>query len=716
MRRWLLHILVTVGILALLLVVAVQAVLWSDIPRQQVQATLERQLGLNVQLDALHVGWTGATDGENLRISAPLSDKPLLHAPTFHVQHTALPALLVGRPLKVQALTVDNPTVNLQQDDTGQWNVQRAIEAVQGAQAGKPKDKSAGPIDVPEINITRATVRIDSEAADADQPPVKLQNVRIIGRHGKGLDYTLRVNAGSAGKAGAGKAQAVFSRSQPFAHEVTFTLHPDPALVAAFGLPAKTYALQGDWQGRLANGDLRGELHLEQIKLPDIATVAGRVTVVRHSQSGAVELNLQTINVNPAAKLGQAGASPLTVTGGQVLWQSPLIHITDLSAQALKGDAQLAGTFNPTQRTGHLEAVWNNVRLPDSFAYSGQLTASLERQGPANRRLNVNMPRLAVDSPSGQWRGSANLTAEGRSWQDFTAQLLTEDVTLTRGQSTQTLPDLVGNIDFSSPTVRLAQLKLRNAHAEAHLLAQGNYNTTTGEWSVNTDARHLALPQLPGAFADLFARVDEVHLRATGRGRAGVLHRARISSNGIELSADGDYRPDRATPLQLDVQLAHDPLDTRDAHGVRIAADNITGHLKVEGIFDPLKLHATGQLLGATCVCMNSGWATSRCASGRWRITRRFMRTPMPSNWSADSGMCRRITCGTSARRTSWWTGKMRTLPWPRHWSAQMQTSPAGPMFTWKPRPRRLPKRGVRWWRRWRETLSCAILRTGGCR
>src|SRR5439155_511558 len=110
-KKWFLRILLVVLILPLLLLAAVQVVLWTDLPRNWVISAVQEKLQLRVSAASFSTAWSGQTSLSNVTLSLPLAQESFLQAPRVSVGHTNLLALLIGRPLRVEAIEIDRPNL-----------------------------------------------------------------------------------------------------------------------------------------------------------------------------------------------------------------------------------------------------------------------------------------------------------------------------------------------------------------------------------------------------------------------------------------------------------------------------------------------------------------------------------------------------------------------------------------------------------------------------
>lgn len=628
MRRWLGRILVLLLILALLVGVTVQGVLWTDLPRQQVIAALESETGLSVHIDALEVGWLGDTEARGLRLALPMPGEAFVEAPHMRVRHTALPWLLLTQTVDLHAVTLERPTVHLRQDARGAWNVARVIETVQAAQPPDPAP-TPGPLALPGVAVRDATLRI----IPADEDPIELTGVGVRGRTGQALDYNLDLDAPTLGT-----VRARVARVAPHAHEVEFELAPPPALLALLGIepPASTkstvdadqlaafarplpagvpaalaeaptagelftrpvamdpdapptvHAARGQWRGRFGDTGITGELSLDTLDLPGLGRVRGGLALHHHQGEDAL-----LIRPSPGLRLEPIGEvpGPVGFVAGRLTWHAGRLLAEDVRLRGMEGEVQLTADLDPTRRLGELSADWRGVVWPAGVEHRGQLELTLRRHGAAQRRIEATV-QTGIGSPLGRWRGRAELEAVGRDWDEFEATLATRDLQLTRDGESQRLPDLAAELSLAAPVVRLERLGLHAPGPEQRLRATGQYDWQAGDWSLTLDAGGVSVPGLAAA-TDL----AELRLDASGTDRHVRLHQGRINTAGIVATATGGYEPAATEPVQLDLQVREAPIQVGDQEHLWLDADNLIGGLRVVGTLQPLALEARGELV-----------------------------------------------------------------------------------------------------------------------
>src|SRR3954451_2358866 len=157
--RWMLRLVIVAIALIVAIVLCLQIILWTDIPRKLVLQKLQRTLGLRVEAPAMSIGWSGHTTLENVKISLPLAQQSFLEVPRMEVTHTSLPMIMLTQDVEVKEAVFYQPSILVTQDAAGQWNVAEAVDLINRA-AGKNQAQEQ----TPEKPIALPAVTVDAGA------------------------------------------------------------------------------------------------------------------------------------------------------------------------------------------------------------------------------------------------------------------------------------------------------------------------------------------------------------------------------------------------------------------------------------------------------------------------------------------------------------------------------------------------------------------------
>ena len=136
-RRWWLRGGVMFVLLLLIVIVVVQAVLWSNVPRDVVIKQVQQQLGLVMTADSLSSGWLGHTTLRNVTLSLPLADGAFTKVPELRLTHTSLPGMALRRDMTITAMEFRQPALVVRQNDAGVWNLAEVVELLHRRRASR---------------------------------------------------------------------------------------------------------------------------------------------------------------------------------------------------------------------------------------------------------------------------------------------------------------------------------------------------------------------------------------------------------------------------------------------------------------------------------------------------------------------------------------------------------------------------------------------------
>ncbi len=126
MKKWVVRISLGVVALLVLIVVIVQIILWTSLPKSIVVAQIEQQLGLRISTKSLSTGstgWLGHTTLSDVSLDLPLSQRSFLDVKALKVKHTSLLGMILGKGIEISSIEIDQPVIYVQQDAAGKWNL-----------------------------------------------------------------------------------------------------------------------------------------------------------------------------------------------------------------------------------------------------------------------------------------------------------------------------------------------------------------------------------------------------------------------------------------------------------------------------------------------------------------------------------------------------------------------------------------------------------------
>ncbi len=571
-RRWLRRVaVVAIVIVAVLLVaaVAVQIVLWTDIPRDIVARQLERQLGVRVEVAKVRTGWRGVTSLEDLRLTFPLTDEPFLVAPSLHVTHTGLLKILIGQPLKIDAATVDQPTLVLRQQADG-WNLEQLRQRPPGSVDATPQE---GPpsIEIPDLEISNATILI----IDAQDRRTTLEQVEITGWHLPAFGYAYQavipqhvhlsgeVNLRSLAHTAHLRAQSLESLVRP--------------LVPAWPQPM---TIDAHWRGRVREAGLDGRVEIATL---NVAGNQATGYMDLDAQNGMILLQPRGLNV----VAGIAGID-MTLTGGRIEITGEAIDVTHLRVQSDQGIADISGQWLLADNRGELQAAWSDLTLPRGVVHSGKMTLDLRRRLDGQQALMITLQNQGR-AAGASWDAKLNIEALGKTWEAMQWTLSADALDVGIGGRNLDLDGLRAIAHVTAERIVLEEMTLTGTgllEGEGELRLDGDR-----QWWVYVHGRRLTVPDYPQIDA-------QVMVSAWGNQDSVRLEELYGRIGDLQFKADGHYSPTWETPVVLKVAAYHPTpqrLDTGDMPPLRGGLD---AEAFVLGSLQPLSLTFQGEVRG----------------------------------------------------------------------------------------------------------------------
>ncbi len=568
--------LLTFVVLLLIAALVVQIILWTNLPRQIVLSRLQTELGLRVTARSVRTGWLGHTTMDDLTLALPLADKPFLHVPTMRVRNNTLFSTLAGRKVRIYAIDLSSPIMEVTQNVDGRWNVQDLAELV--ARSPKPPDRA--PVHLPDLHVHRATVLVrDRLARQATVEPVDADGFADTPLSWKfNVNVPSRINlsgrlvpSGIWEHEGTAKAQDVATWMRPW-----FATFPADA------------SLEAHWRGQVRNQVLSGRLDLAQLAFGGVRA-AGGVTAV--GQNGLLTLSPTGLTVHTGAKI----FDDVTLLSGQVSYDGKIVRGERIEVAALGGPARISGSYDRTIQAGEIHAAWEKLLLPwAGIRHDGKLDASIQRPFPQQMVVDATLTSTG-STPQGPWQVEASLGGRGSGFGNLDWQVDAKKFNWQRHD-----PINLDGVTFrgnvrptsSDPAVVAPVFSLTSIDRPGdHLGGHGSYNFARRSWLLALEGQHWMFHPVEGIELRFV-------LRAFGDTAAIHLQEFTLHHGAAELSADGSYQYDLPKPLNLTVKLVNHPAPAGPADNAPILRGSISGEAKLNGTVVPLQLSLAGSLSG----------------------------------------------------------------------------------------------------------------------
>ena len=396
MRRRVFRILAVAAALLIIVIVAVQIVLWTAIPRRIVIDRIESQLGLRLTASSLATGWFGNTNLKDVTLSLPLAENALVDVRHLRVRHTSLLGLLFTRSLVIKEMDLDQPHLQVVQASDGRWNLQEVIELL--ARTGGKKNTDANALTrLPRLHIVNATVTVTDRA----NRQAVVSPVTIDGYAESALSWRYDLSI-----PGHVTVKGRLVPDETWEHAADIDVHDISQWLSAWAKLPPDLALSGRWTGRLSGPQLQGRLEMKSFTSSG-THLAGAVDVTQ--QGDSIELRPDRL----AADTKLAGLPEVNVISGKLSYDGKIARAENIQLAVYGGPATLGGWFEPATQTGQVQAAWDQLQLPGAVRHGGNLLANVRRPFPQQTSIDGSLVSFGT-SPSGPWRGKVGFSAVGR--------------------------------------------------------------------------------------------------------------------------------------------------------------------------------------------------------------------------------------------------------------------------------------------------------------
>ncbi|MFB3431396.1 MAG: hypothetical protein ABL309_10795 [Phycisphaerales bacterium] len=500
MKRWLIRIIISAAVLLVLIAVAVQIVLSTDVPKNIVLDAIRKQTGLSVDASSLRTSWGGHTTLEDFEAALPLESDPFVRVRRVTVRHHSLIRLALTRSLGLSELRIVDPVVDLRTDPSEQWNLIEAAQIAAGAR--QPRDPADASVpDLPRLIIRNAEVNV----ALPDGRTLQYTPFEIHGTPDGPLawNFTLTLE----------DRIAIDGRLAPgagWAHRVEFDVDEVRSLIEPFvaELPEPLDA-SGVWTGDIRSGSLAGSLAIDTLHAGELGAF-GRIDAALDG----LDLRVQPSGLTVTQGRG-AGALTVRLEQG-----TAVLSTTDLTLQKLTGrvehiaDFHASGAWSLESRSGTAELEWQSTEAA-SLTTAGSLSAQASRAPLGEARLLATVDTTgALDGTD--WQISTVLNAVGESWQTMNAAAQIQQATVTREDASANFDGAMARATLNWPNIAIDEFTVPGRTGTSAQIT-GAFNAESYGWSIVASADEwrprATIPSLPDRALsfDLTARGDRAH-------------------------------------------------------------------------------------------------------------------------------------------------------------------------------------------------------------
>jgi hypothetical protein len=574
-RRLWRNIFLAVAALFVLIFIAAEIILATDLPRNLVISIVEKQLGLRITARSLSTGIFGHTTLDDVTATLPLSDKAFLSIPLLKLDHTWLPGILFGS-FTIHDISIEQPRLQVVQEPSGSWNVLEVIQLIArtagGTSAAQAKPQSNEIPVLPILDVTDAAVTL----TDNQNRSTTLSHLQITGRSDGPLVW--QYHAAIPGQL---DLTGELAPGDAWAHKIDLQIQNAKSWLAPWISSWPDSAqLQARWTGRVDSGNLLGRFDILHANFNSI------------SISGPLELTSgdATATLRPDGVLVSSDSSPsldTRIVGGDIVFSAAGIQSQNLGLECARGRASLDAQYAFADNSASLHAAWRDLAMPSAVVQSGDL--QLNYVAPLGQPRFTATLQNEGSAKSGKWDAQISLSGSGNNLQNLSLSLL--------AQKLQFDSSTAKSLDLSGLTADVGAypggLLLRDLHVgHSHpVLGQGGYSIANHTAWLSLDAHGWPLPAqapetLDVAF-NIWSTPQRIHLQ-----------QLYLNTGMASAYASGDYVYNIPKPVNLHIYLTENPrFISSDA-----APDSFHGLLRstidLSGTITPPDLLLTGSALG----------------------------------------------------------------------------------------------------------------------
>jgi hypothetical protein len=572
MLRWTIRILIVFVVLILAAAVIVHFVLESRWLNDLILARAGDAIGMNVTADSVSVGWGGETTIRNVAVVLPLTGEVVLDAERIEITHEMIPLLILGRPVNVRSVRVDEPQVFLRRYENGRWNAQDVWARVRVERG--PADEERKRISLPKVAIENARIHIaEPNGLTQVVGPVAFlaePQGRMLWEFDLQMPRTVEV-----------QGRVVSGRD--WAHQIGFDVAGIAPLVRQLmGSDLKPIRAAGRWEGQVLQNSLTGTLRLDALA---VGPVAAHGTVAVQAGSGEFTLAAKDLVVSEPNIAGR----PVRLASGSIRVAGEHVRVEQLAAVSDLLTAQINGNWDLSTQSGEFSGSWEAAADGQADRYSGTYRAAVKSPQFGRKAARASITG-GVAAYHGEVAVAASIEGGGSDWRQSQWQLTVPTLRWGREDKEADLSGVAAQVRVAWPEICLADLLVPGVERTD---ANAVFDPNARRWSVRLameDVPHLSPWGFPSLDLRLNAEGDERHaliseLRvaegeriATARGRLSFRERG---FQDIRLSADwpaGEIRPDQSQ--------AEQPIGRWHLEG------------DVFGRVQPLAIGLTGQMTG----------------------------------------------------------------------------------------------------------------------
>ncbi len=571
MRRWAIRFIIGGMIVLILLVVAIQLVLMSDLPRTWILRAASQETGLTIAADSLSVGWLGHTTLHGVDVVAPLSEERVLSIESVDLSHRSLPLLLITRSLGLEQVGVQSPELFLRQDAHGRWNIQDVIARLTAR--SEPDVQGPPNVALPAVEVRDGYIHV----AEPNETTLTIGPVRLSGskRTRSAWQFNLKVDQGI-------DVQGQVAPGGNWAQGIDFDIEPNEALIRRL-LPGQAGPIRvsGNWSGRIEGSGVTGTLRLDRFRAGPAAAF-GTVGVVVNSDG--LTLGPDGVTVIEPNLAGRK----VRFTSGRVAVDRDGVRADQLTLTAEMLVSQMTGRWAFGTQQGQASVRWTGSLPEGGGLLSGTSEFSIDSPPLGRKELKVAVT-LSGRSSLGELHLSTEIRGAGLSWQESLWEVSVGKLLWIDAEREIDLGGAAATVAVDWPQIELASVTLPET---AQTQATAQVNAQTLDWTVQIAAQ--GCERLAGPDSQL-----DIQLDASGDRNEVVIHELTIAEGNRTAVATGTLEVASGRIREAHVSAKWSA--PKDPANVTQAAEE-TGQwiceLDVKGTTQPIDLEFDGTIAG----------------------------------------------------------------------------------------------------------------------
>jgi len=560
----LISLLLVLGLVAYMLLLAV-------VPDRLILNAVSAELGLDVTAKSLTIGWTGHTRLRDVTVTLPVTDEEIFSASDIQVSHRAPLWLLIGGSANLTNVEIENPSLRVRQNANGQWNLQDAwLRVNAGRETANGTERATR---LPKIDVRNASVLL----TDANDVTETIGPVSFEGspKDGAIWSFSLKANPDII-------AEGQTAQGRDWSHRVDFSAEQITSLLTILtGSDLGAIEAAGQWDGRIVDGAVVGQLNLERLQI-------GK-TQVQGTMNVNVGTDRVTLRPNPLhITEANLAADGIQITSGAVHLNGDGVQVEQTNLQAGGLSASVDGRWTGATGLGDATVSWMARQVEGDSEGHGtcQITCRWPRLG--RKEVEIKLAGTAK-TDLGHGNITAKILGTGQAWNNSDWVVTIPKLIWSHDDREFDIGEMEAGLALSASNLQLTSLHWRDAQ---ELNAQARFDLGTGKWSAQVDGQGVHLAALTS---------QPVNLRFSGAGDSSKLSisELNVTQGQRTLAAEGELSLSDRTFRTLHI-AAQWPAPARAS--AKTAPSVQPGHWHFEtditGRLDPIALDIQGALKG----------------------------------------------------------------------------------------------------------------------